>query len=449
MAELGSFIGQTFSHYRIIEKIGGGGMGVVYKGRDLQLQRDVALKFLPSDLAVNSRDKENLLREARAASSLDHPNIGSIYGLEETGDHQLFIIMAYYPGETLASVISRGLSTLPQSLDLLIQTARGLAAAHARNIVHRDIKPTNIIITNDGIAKIVDFGLARVVASSTMTQSMQTSGTLPFMAPEQVLGESISPRCDVWALGVILVQLLTGEHPFYRDNTAAMTFAILNQAPTALDDLPPAIRPIAYKALAKQPEHRYTSAKEILADLESVRQQITSPQVAAGMEAETLTNAVPADELRRIVSHASTPRWVSSTSQTKMSRRGLYTAFAVVILVVVALALPQVREYLSALLSAGRENHIAVLPFDNLGSDSSDDALAQGLVESMTSELSNLSTVQQSLWVVPASVVRSRKINDPSAAARELGATLVVRGSIRHTGQAVHLTVDLIDAKNL
>ena len=199
MADARSFIGQTLFQYRILEKIGGGGMGVVYKAHDLKLERDVALKFLPAELALNSREKENLLREARAASSLDHPNIGSIYGFEQTEDHQLFIIMAYYPGETLASVISRGLSTLPQSLDLLIQAARGLAAAHARNIVHRDIKPTNLIITKDGIAKIVDFGLARVVASSTMTQSMQTSGTLPFMAPEQVLGESISPRCDVWA----------------------------------------------------------------------------------------------------------------------------------------------------------------------------------------------------------------------------------------------------------
>ncbi len=449
MADARSFIGQTFSHYRIVEKIGGGGMGVVYKAYDLKLQREVALKFLPTDLALNTRDKDSLLREARAASSLDHPNIGSIYGLEETEDHQLFIVMAYYPGETLASVISRGLSTLAESLDLLIQIARGLAAAHARNIVHRDIKPTNIIITKDHIVKIVDFGLARVVASTTMTQSMPASGTLPFMAPEQVLGESIGPRCDVWALGVILVQLLTGEHPFYRDNTAAMTFAILNQAPAALDNLPPAIRPIAYKALAKQPEHRYPSAKEMAADLETVQQQITSPQVAAGMEAETLTSVIPANELRKIVIHASTPRWTSSTSQPAASRRGLYIALGTAVLVVLSLLLPQVRERLATLLSPGRENHIAVLPFDNLGNDPSSDALAQGLVESMTSELSNLSTVQQDLWVVPASLVRSRKISDPSAAARELGATLVVKGSIRRSGQAVHLTVDLIDAKNL
>lgn len=442
-------LGQTIAHYKITDKLGAGGMGVVYKAHDLKLQRDVALKFLPSDLALNSRDKENLLREARAASSLDHPNIASIYGLEETPDHQLFIIMAYYEGETLASIISRGLSTLPESLDLLIQTARGLAAAHARNIVHRDVKPTNIIITKDRVVKIVDFGLARVVASSTMTQSMQTSGTLPFMAPEQVLGEAISPRCDVWALGVILVQLLTGEHPFFRDNTAAMTFAILNQPPAALDNLPPAFRPVAYKALAKQPEHRYPSAKELLADLESIQQQLTASSNAAGMDAATLTNVVSPQELRKIASHASTPRWSTSTSQPRPSRRGLYITFAVLSLALLSLLLPQVRERLAALLATGRENHIAVLPFDTLGNDPANDALAQGLMESMTSELSNLSSVQQSLWVVPASVVRSRKITDPSTAARELGATLVVKGSILRSSQAIHLTVDLIDAKNL
>src|SRR5262249_47623258 len=155
----------------------------------------------------------------------------------------------------------------------------------------------------------------------TMTQSMLTSGTLPFMAPEQILGEPISPRCDVWALGVVLVQLLTSEHPFFRDNTSAMTFAILNQAPPALDKLPPAIRLIAYKALAKQPETRYHTGKEILEDLEAVRQQVASSESAAGMEADTQTNAIPPKELRKVISHASTPRWASSAPQPPASRR--------------------------------------------------------------------------------------------------------------------------------
>lgn len=444
-----ALIGQTIGRYKVLERLGAGGMGVVFKAVDLQLQRTVALKFLPGDGVITERAKHNLLGEARAASALDHPNIGSIYGIEETADQNLYIVMAYYEGETLAQVISRGLTTLPGAVDLLIQIARGLSAAHARNIVHRDVKPTNIIVTHDGVAKIVDFGLARVVATTSMTQSFQVSGTLPYMAPEQVLGESIRPACDVWALGVILVQLLTGNHPFFRDNTAAMTFAILNQPPNALNDLPPLLRPIAYKALSKEVEHRYPSAKEILADLESVRLQITSSGVPAAQDAATLTSSISAQELKKIAAHASTPRWSSSSRPRKDSRRWLYVSSAVVCALLASLLVPSVRDHLASLFTGTRENHVAVLPFDNLDNDPANEAIAQGLMESLTSELSNLSSVQQSLWVVPASIVRSRKITDPAAAARELGATLVVKGTIQRSGQDVHLTVDLIDAKNL
>jgi serine/threonine protein kinase/tetratricopeptide (TPR) repeat protein len=442
-------IGQTISHYRILEKIGAGGMGVVYKAQDLKLQRTVALKFLPADLALHPRDKENLIREARAASALDNANIGAIYGLEEGPDHHPFIIMAHYEGQTLAQLLSRGLVSLPESLDLLLQIARGLTAAHARNIVHRDVKPTNIIVTQDQVAKIVDFGLARVVANSSATQTMQTSGTLPYMAPEQVLGEPISPACDVWAFGVILIQMLTGIHPFFRENAAAMTFAILNQPPSSVDSLPPSLRPVAFKALSKQAEHRYPTAKELLSDLEAARAQIFPTGSIAGPNDLTQTNMVSDRALKKFAEHASTPRWSTGATQSPSRPIGVYLSLAAVGLALLSLAVPQVRERLAALLSTGRENHIAVLPFDNPGNDPATEAVAQGLVDSMTSELSNLSSAQQSLWVVPASVVRGRKITDPSAAAHELGATMVVKGTIQRNGRAVHLTVDLIDAKNL
>ena len=161
----------------------------------------MALKFLPHEMVVSDVDKERLLREARSASALDHPNIGVIYGIEESDDQQLFIIMAYYEGDTLAQRLNRGVLSLRESLDLAMQIARGLSAAHARNIIHRDIKPSNIIITKDNVAKIVDFGLARVVASASATQSISLTGTLPYMAPEQILGELIDQRSDIWALG--------------------------------------------------------------------------------------------------------------------------------------------------------------------------------------------------------------------------------------------------------
>jgi len=206
---LPGFVGK----YRILRVLGEGGMGIVYKALDSKLERIVALKFLPQGVAVSDEDKRNLLREARAASALDHPNIGVIHGLEESEDRQLFIVMQYYDGETLAQKISRGVIPARESLDLAIQIAGGLTAAHAHNIVHRDIKPSNIIITSTNVAKIVDFGLARVVVSISATQSISATGTLPYMAPEQILGETIDQRSDIWALGVIIVQMITGSHP--------------------------------------------------------------------------------------------------------------------------------------------------------------------------------------------------------------------------------------------
>ncbi len=224
-------IEQTISHYRITEKLGAGGMGIVYKATDTKLERIVALKFLPETITVNEEDKRALLREARAASALDHPNIGVIHGLEETEDGRSFIVMQFCDGETLAHRISRGPVASPDALDIIIQIAKGLSAAHAHSIVHRDIKPSNIIITKSNVVKIVDFGLARVMASISATQSVSATGTLPYMAPEQILGHAVDQRSDIWALGIIAVQMITGNHPFVRPSTAAISFAILNQPP--------------------------------------------------------------------------------------------------------------------------------------------------------------------------------------------------------------------------
>jgi serine/threonine-protein kinase len=450
MSEPASFIGETVGHYRVLGKLGAGGMGVVYKALDLTLQRTVGLKFLPADVALNEREKESLLQEARAASALDHPNIGSIYGIEEMSDHQLFIVMAYYEGETVAQLIGRGLPAPSQSVDLVLQIARGLSAAHARNIVHRDIKPSNVILTKDGVAKIVDFGLARVVTSSALTQSMHISGTLPYMAPEQILGESLSPACDVWALGVILIQIFTGSHPFFRDNAAAMTFAILNQAPAGIESMPPELGAIAYRALAKTAENRYPTAKEMQADLEPLRSQGTS-RATVGPNEATRTNLLTARELKHFAELASAPRWAGAAVERKTPRRSLYVLLALLTVALATLLVPQVRTRLGAALtsSSSAENHIAVLPFDNIGGDPANDALAAGLMDALSGELSNINAGKQTLWVVPASVVRSHKVSDPTAAAKELGVNLVVKGSIQRTGQDVRLTVDLIDANNL
>jgi eukaryotic-like serine/threonine-protein kinase len=443
--EYATLLGQSDPHYRIIEKIGAGGMGVVYKALDLKLERTVALKFLPNDPAFSARDKESLLREARAASALDHPNIGVIYGLEESDQHQLFISMGYYEGENLAQKLSRGLIPVRESLDLAIQIARGLTAAHARNIVHRDIKPSNIIITKDNVAKIVDFGLARVVASVSSTQSISVTGTLPYMAPEQILSEPIDQRADLWALGVILIQMITGSHPFLRPNTGAMTFAILSEPPLGLDALPTAVRAVAYRALSKKPEGRYPSADEMLRDLETLRAEMPSDPESA--DEPTQTHSISSRELKQRMENASTPKWKSG--QPGGTRRLVLVSLAVILAAIVALFLPPVRERFAGIAYAGSEKHIAVLPFSNSGTDPEYAPVAEGLMDSITNELSNLDTAQQSLWVVPASVVRDRKVNDPVSAFRELGATMVVQGSVRREGPAVHLTVVLVDSKLL
>ena len=457
-------IGETISHYRITGKLGAGGMGIVYKALDVQLERPVALKFLPQDLALSEKERERFLREARSASALDHPNIGVIHGIDKTADGQLFIVMAYYDGQTLSQKLHAGPVALRQVVDWMCQVASGLAAAHARNIVHRDIKPSNIIITNEGTARIVDFGLARVVASPSATMSGKTTGTLPYMSPEQVLGEAVDHRCDVWALSVLLVQMVTGSHPFARENTTAMTFAILNQPPAAIDALPALLQPIALRGLSKEAAHRYATAKDILTDLEDARAQFTSSGTA--LDEPTLTQNEPSEAvkaaLKEIASHASTPRWQTppvtalnsatavATSPNKKLAPYFFAALAVVVLAAGSLLFPSVRERAAAVLNgtAGAK-HVAVLPFDNIGNDPQNEAVAEGLMDSLTSKLSNLDSAQQSLWVVPASVVRSRKIADPSTAAKDLGANLVVQGSIRRDAKNVQLTVNLIDAKDL
>jgi eukaryotic-like serine/threonine-protein kinase len=465
-------IGQTIAHYRITEKLGAGGMGVVYKATDLKLERTVALKFLPHDTTINEHEKDRLWREARAASSLDHANIGVIYGLEESPDGQIFIVMGYYEGETLAQKIARGLLSVSESVNIAMQIASGLAAAHARNIVHRDIKPSNVIVTNDRVVKIVDFGLARMASTASATHSITTTGTLPYMAPEQILGEAIDQRSDVWALGVILVQMLTGSHPFLRPNTGAMTFAILNQPPTAVDAVVPLLQPIVLRALSKLPAHRYAGGREILGDLEAARAQLSG--TVGATEPPTATRAINTRELEEFMAHATTPRWTgpqtpqspqapqapaseggryNSGSATTKSRAWLYTGLGALAMALLAAGLffsPATRQAVAGLFAgSGGEKHIAVLPIDNADSDPANAAVADGLMDSLTGKLSNLDETQRSLWVVPASVVRSRKITDPAAAYHDLGATMVVKGKIQRTGQAVQLTVDLINAKDL
>jgi serine/threonine protein kinase/TolB-like protein/Tfp pilus assembly protein PilF len=273
--DLATSPGQIVRHYRIIERLGAGGMGVVYKAEDTKLERMVALKFLPPELTRDPEAKGRFLREARAASQLDHTNICTIYDIGDTEDEQTYIAMACYEGETLKSRIERGPLGVDEALKIAEQIARGLGKAHASGIVHRDIKPANVIVTHDGVAKILDFGLAKLTGATAITRSHRILGTLAYMAPEQVRGEEVGPQADLWSLGALLFELLTARRPFAGETDQAVIYAILNQQPLSLGELradaPPELDRIIRKLLRKDPLQRYQTAEEVLAELEALR----------------------------------------------------------------------------------------------------------------------------------------------------------------------------------
>src|SRR5713101_1274343 len=266
--------GDRVGNYQIMGLAGVGGMGMVYRALDVKLERPVALKFLPDELVASKADKERFLREARTASSLDHPNIGVIHGIEETSDGCTYIVMAFYEGETLGRKISRGPLSLGEAVDIAIQTARGLVAAHSRAVIHRDIKPGNIILAQKNVTKIVDFGLARVNISAGSTQTLGTSGTIGYMSPEQTLGKPVDQRTDLWALGIVIAEIITGRNPFHRESPPSTIVAILNEAPKLPDEIPLDLQRIIYRALSKDVATRYRGASEMLADLETFRNHL-------------------------------------------------------------------------------------------------------------------------------------------------------------------------------
>jgi tetratricopeptide (TPR) repeat protein len=427
-----SLIGQVKGNYRITGKIGAGGMGVVYKAEDLKLHRTVALKLLPRDLRAPERAAELFLQEARSASALDHPNIATIHAIEEDADGSLFIVMAYYDGETVAAKIHRGPLPPVQAIDIATQMARGLAAAHDHQIVHRDIKPANAIVTQQGLVKIVDFGLARVVHADS-TVSSAVSGTAAYMSPEQAQGKLADQRTDLWSLGVTLYEMLTGHLPFAGGNVPAQLYAIVHSAPPPMENVSPGLQSIVYRALAKDPARRYQTAREMLDDLESL-----SPS-SRNSRTRTLTPG----EIQQYVAQASQPSIPAPPAANLAGWRRI-SVIALAAVAIAGLALYIFRDRLLA--PAAR--HIAVLPLTTIGADAADAAVADGLMESLTSKLSNLDSGSQSLWVVPASEVRRRKVEDAAAARREFGATLVVSGSLRRQDKAVRLMVNLIDTRN-
>jgi serine/threonine-protein kinase len=442
---VGDLVGTT---YEILGRIGAGGMGVVYKARDRKLERTVALKFLPPGLNASELDKERFLKEARIASSLDHPNVGVIHGIEETSDARTFIVMAFYEGQSLAERISTGSHPLSvaEVVEIAIQIAKGLEEAHSRNIVHRDIKPSNVMLTAHGDAKIVDFGLAHI-NEATQTLTHGAVGTLSYISPEQATGSTADQRSDIWALGVTLMEALIGGNPFQRENMAATFMAIVNEAPPPLDGVPLEVQSVVYRCLSKDPLKRYQSCSELLRDLEEAKTALARAGMTPSSSGRRRSDQLKA--LRESRHEASRSAWTLPTKPAHVWGRSIAIAAAILLLLSVALWLPPVSERLQIAWFTRGQKHIAVLPFDNIGNNPENEALVEGVVDSLSGKLSNLELGKQALWVIPSSEVRRLKVTDPSAALRELGATLVVKGTITREGSDVRLNMDLIDTKNL
>ena len=270
--------GTIISHYRIIDKIGQGGMGIVYKAEDTRLKRTVAIKFLPPGLTQDEEANLRFMNEAQAASALEHHNICNIHEIDRTRDGSLFVVMACYEGNTLEERIKRGALPVDEAVKIAVQIAEGLAKAHSKGIIHRDIKPSNVFITTDGIVKIIDFGLAKLAARPTMTREGTVLGTVAYMSPEQARGEEVDHRSDIWSLGVILYEMLAGERPFKGDREQTVIHSILNNKRRPLGKaspaVPPEIQSIVKKAMEMSRDSRYASAADVARDLSQYRDSL-------------------------------------------------------------------------------------------------------------------------------------------------------------------------------
>ena len=274
-------IGSKILHYKILEKLGEGGMGVVYKAEDTKLNREVAIKFLPRHIASQKEEKEKFKVEARAAAALNHPSIATIYSIEEDKD-EVFIVMEYINGVELKDKIAGGQINMNEALEITRKIADGLNAAHSEGIVHRDIKSSNIMVTANGNVKIMDFGLAKIMGSGQVTRIGTTMGTAAYMSPEQATGEKVDNRTDIWSLGVILYELLTGELPFKADYEAAWTYVIINKQPLKPSELdrkiPPQVDSIVMRILEKEKDKRYKSTEELIRDIDRVKSELSGAE---------------------------------------------------------------------------------------------------------------------------------------------------------------------------
>ena len=406
-------VGKTISHYSILEELGHGGMGVVYKAQDTRLDRIVALKFLPSHLGADPEAKERFMIEARTASALDHPNICTIHDIGTSDEGHMFIVMAHYEGKTLKHLIEDGTLTIERSVEITTEIAEGLHRAHQAEITHRDIKPANIMVPEGRPVKILDFGLAKLRGRTELTKSGSTLGTAGYMSPEQVTGKPVGEQSDIWSLGVVLYEMLTGQNPFEGEYDAAMAYSILNQDHAPVQSLRPEVTDelalVIDKALKKDSTERYVDVEEMLLNLRA-------GQDSSGIRHKVLQPAVRLPAGRK---------------------RYAAAGFVIVLLMVVVW---MTNIFLGPEASPSIAS-LAVMPLSNESGDPNQDAFVSAMHTSLISELQKLTGLrisgrQSSLYYNPAE-------QSPAEFARMLGVDALVEGTVFREDDVIQITAFL------
>jgi serine/threonine protein kinase len=423
-------IGQTISHYKILEKLGEGGMGVVYKAQDTKLKRDVALKFLPQYLTSDKNEKERFYHEAQAASALNHQNVTTIHEISEFGD-QVYIAMEYVEGKTLKHLVEHEGLPVKKILDIAIQVCDGLAAAHEKGIVHRDIKSENIMLKSKGQVKIMDFGLAQVKGATKLTKEGSTLGTAAYMSPEQARGEEVDHRTDIFSFGVVLYEMLSGRTPFRGEHTAALIYSIANEEPTPLarynEEVTDEIQHIVSKVLEKERDDRYQHVDEILSDLRRERKKLE--YIKSGY--------VKAGEIIQPV-----------ILKPRRSYVGIIITISVVLILVTLIIFfnPFNKHNQKSQTDGAGEKSIAVLPFVDMSPLKDQEYFCDGMTDELINRLSNVRELK-----VPArtSVFTFKgKTYDIKDVGDKLHVQTVLEGSVQKSADRLRIIVQLINVSD-